>query len=95
MRADTVFTEVLIARHLEFNSVFTYLTLDIENTEDLTREQQTLSVAVSRVSSANALPLVVTNVDMVYTQEELLRNSEFTSFFICASLRQISNDEQQ
>ena len=36
--ASAVFTEALTARHLEFNSVFTYLTLDNENTEDVTRE---------------------------------------------------------
>ena len=36
--ASAVFTEALIAKHLEFNSVYTYLTLDNENTEDVTRE---------------------------------------------------------
>lgn len=36
--ASAVFTETLTARHLEFNSVFIYSTLDNENTEDVTRE---------------------------------------------------------
>ena len=36
--ASAEFTETLTARHLEFNSVFIYSTLDNENTEDVTRE---------------------------------------------------------
>ena len=71
------------------------LTYLIVNTEDVTREQQTLSAAVSRVSSASALLQTIPNAEMGYTEEELLKISGFTSAFICAPLRQISNDVQQ
>ena len=90
--ADTVFTEALIARNLEFNSVFASATVeDTVNTEVVTHEEQQTLYAAVTITSLQA----ITNVEMVYTEEELLRNSGFTSVFIYTPLRYAANDEEQ
>lgn len=95
--ADTVFTETLIARNLEFNSVFASLTVDDTGHTEVVahEEQQTLYVAVSTVSPGIASLQEITNVETVYTEEELLRNSGFTSVFIYTPLQYTANDEEQ
>ena len=95
--ADTVFTEALIARNLEFNSVFASLTVDdTGHTEVVTHEeQQTLYAAVSTVSPDITSLQEITNVETVYVEEELLRNSGFISVFIYAPLQYAANDEEQ
>ena len=92
----TVFTEALIARYLEFNSVFTSLTVeDTGNNEAVAPEEQQILEAVTTVTPDISLLQPITNAETVYAEEELLRNSRFTSVFIYTPLRHAANVEEQ